>query len=104
MNASAAYQANRSRLERVNANLRTGSKVYTQELADSIMEAMEEIFPAGSKVSATYSKSVFDTETVTIEGTVVYSARLDDSEPCFEIEGPDIDPILLKGSLLTLRG
>lgn len=102
--AESLYQAKRIQLERVNANLHSGSTVYTKEFADSLVESMQEIFPDGSKVSVTSFKSVFDTEPVTIEGTVAYSVKVDDSEPCFEIESPDADPILLRGSLLSLRG
>lgn len=96
------YQAKRIQLDRILVNLSNGSTMYTQEAVATLFESMEELFPADSKVTATHYKSIFDTEPVVFEGTVLYSVKLDDSEPCFEIENEDGEFILLRGSLLTL--
>jgi len=96
------YQAKRVQLDRILVSLSNGSTIYTQEAATAIFESMEELFPVGSKVTATHYKSVFETEPVTFDGKVLYSTKLDDSEPYFEIENTDGEFILVKGSLLTL--
>lgn len=67
----------------------------------SIFKDMVALYPVGTRVSATYFKSVLDEVPMTVEGVVHYATNLQEDEPLFEISHSDGELILVRGSALS---